>query len=384
MEAGHLVRKIAIPEIDGLRGVAICAVIFHHLFSKPLTALNLRWFGIPLNPVLGNGALEVELFFMLSGFVLYLPYAMGTRVLATPGDWRQFYKRRTLRLLPAYYLATIAMMSLSGRQPFGSRLDGLQTFGLLTFTFPFIASINPTSVNWVLWSIGAEVLFSAVFPLLCLGCLRYGAPRVLVIYIPICMAIRFLAHFVPGYSSSWISSELMIGRIDEFLWGFVLAEFFAKKRLPKCPHASLAGATVVLALTLWVWTRAGLGLMPIGTDAWLVTTLDIGFALAIAAALSARSLFSDALTLRPLRVLGMACYSLYLWHFPILISLRLHIYPFDVKNLIAFVIFLLSLSAISYRFVEFRAVADWRSLFLLERRAPIPREVQILVGSSRS
>ena len=56
-------------QIDGLRGVAIAAVVLHHLFSQPLTALHLRPFGIPLNPLIGNGWLGVNLFFILSGFV---------------------------------------------------------------------------------------------------------------------------------------------------------------------------------------------------------------------------------------------------------------------------------------------------------------------------
>ena len=157
----------------------------------------------------------------------------------------------------------------------------------------------------------------------------------------------------------------MIGRVDEFLWGFALAELFARGALPRRPYALLAWSAVFLAISLWLWARAGTGPMPIGSDAWLIVTLDIGFALSIAAALCARSAFADCLTVRPLRVLGMACYSLYLWHFPILISLQLHIHPENMPNLLAFVVFLSVVAGMSYRFVEFRAVSNWRSLFLI-------------------
>jgi peptidoglycan/LPS O-acetylase OafA/YrhL len=62
-----IAKKIVVPEIDGLRGVAIIAVVLHHLFSQPLTALHLRPLGIPLNPLFGNGWLGVGLRFISTG-----------------------------------------------------------------------------------------------------------------------------------------------------------------------------------------------------------------------------------------------------------------------------------------------------------------------------
>jgi peptidoglycan/LPS O-acetylase OafA/YrhL len=363
-----IAKKIVVPEIDGLRGVAIIAVVLHHLFSQPLTALHLRPLGIPLNPLFGNGWLGVNLFFILSGFVLYLPYAAGQRAIASQRDWTSFYKHRALRLLPAYYLATIAMMGLSGRAPFGDWAAGLQTIGLLTFTFPFIPSVFPPSVNWALWSIGTEVLFSAAFPLLCIACLRYGAFRILAVFIPLSIAIRFFAHSVDPRHITWLADGLMIGRVDEFLWGFWIAELFAHRRLPKHPYVMLVVAFIVLAPILMAFTWVGEHRLPFTAEAWLTTGLDVGFALIIGAAVATSSALSTVLTIKPLRVLGMACYSLYLWHYPILISLRLHVDLWNAPNLLAFGIMLFSVAALSYRFVEFRNVTDWRSLFLLGGR----------------
>jgi peptidoglycan/LPS O-acetylase OafA/YrhL len=56
----------------------------------------------------------VNLFFILSGFVLFLPYAAGQRVMASWADVRHFYGRRFLRLMPLYYFAAVVILVLAG------------------------------------------------------------------------------------------------------------------------------------------------------------------------------------------------------------------------------------------------------------------------------
>src|ERR1700689_3768513 len=90
--------------INGLRGFAILAVIWHHLFGlyfKPgsSVALEIARGG---GSFLSYGWIGVPLFFVLSGFVLYLPYAEGGAKLATGADALNFYRRRAERLLPLY------------------------------------------------------------------------------------------------------------------------------------------------------------------------------------------------------------------------------------------------------------------------------------------
>src|SRR5580700_65219 len=94
--------------ISGLRGVAIALVIFYHVLAGGVTpqALNVSLFGVTLSlsPFLTNGWTGVNLFFVLSGFVLFLPYAQHRRSMATLGDRLRFYRRRAWRLLPLFYV----------------------------------------------------------------------------------------------------------------------------------------------------------------------------------------------------------------------------------------------------------------------------------------
>jgi len=211
----------------------------------------------------------------------------------------------------------------------------------------------------------AEFIFSAIFPLFAVIAGRYGAIKLLLCYLPIGLIIRAIAHYSSPHPIVWLSDGLAIGRFDEFIWGMVLAELLASSRIPKRPLAMLFLSVLVILPTLAGINASISGRIPHYCMAFLTTTFDLGIALAISAAICGRSLFSRSLTVKPLRVMGMACYSIYLWHMPLLSQLRLHIDPWNVPVLFSAVVYLTILSAITYRYVEFRRVEDWRSLFLI-------------------
>ena len=103
-----------LPVINGLRGVAILAVIYHHFFiPTSWLASPIATMAHPLNALFENGFTGVNLFFLLSGFVLYLPYANGSRRVETWRDARGFYLRRLGRLMPLYYLAALVLIILA-------------------------------------------------------------------------------------------------------------------------------------------------------------------------------------------------------------------------------------------------------------------------------
>ena len=103
-----LLRSV-MPELDTLRGVAILGVLFLHGFFWPYSGLHFgRWGALWLN-ITQPGWLGVNLFFVLSGFLI-------TGILidsaVRPDYYRRFYTRRALRILPAYYLLLIILWLL--------------------------------------------------------------------------------------------------------------------------------------------------------------------------------------------------------------------------------------------------------------------------------
>lgn len=359
--------KLIILELNGLRGIAILSVIYFHTFFVWFSNTTYKVFGIWLNPYIVSGWHGVNLFFVLSAFVLFLPYVAGERDMSARGSVWRFYRHRAWRLLPTYYLIIVAEMAFSGYSPFSNAVNTRATLSALSFTFSFMPDMwTPAAVNLSAWSLGTEVLFSAAFPLLCWLCLRFGAVRILAVSIPVGVLFRLWGYsLAPPEPISWMEG-MLVGRIDEFLWGFFLAEAFVRGRIPKRPYLFWILGAIMFVLVQNAYAE-------IDHKKWfahlllatLVIAFDVAIALFMAAALAGHSWWSDFLNMRWLRVIGMACYSLYLWHYPLLYPLRVPFDPFNLPHLAAFLLLLCVLSAITYRFVEFRNVADWRALFLL-------------------
>jgi peptidoglycan/LPS O-acetylase OafA/YrhL len=158
-----------IPALDGVRGVATLMVLeSHFLFSE--TYGHAWWFKIPY-----LGWLGVDLFFMLSGFLItgILLQSKGQ-----PNYFREFYKRRLLRIFPLYYavlLFSVFAIVVLDRQPehLWNGYDSLAWF------FAFIPNVALAlkgywvwQTNWAglnhLWSLAVEEQFYIVWPLIVL------------------------------------------------------------------------------------------------------------------------------------------------------------------------------------------------------------------------
>src|SRR5581483_10618452 len=205
--------------VNGLRGIAILAVVYFHVICGMWRAAAVpTW----LSPLVTGGWTGVNLFFILSGFVLFLPYAAGLRSMAAPRDRLAFYRRRFFRLLPVLSVA----FTLS---PHG-----------------FAPSFNPA-----LWSIGVEIGFSAAFPLLVLAAGRYGLARVLAAALALALALRLvgIARF-PALQGATFNSDMLLCRIDEFVIGMMLARLYVAGRLPRRPGLG-AGLGAVLVVLAW-------------------------------------------------------------------------------------------------------------------------------------
>ncbi len=364
-----------VPVINGLRGVAILGVVYAHVVTGvwPADAVP-----IAISPLLTNGSTGVNLFFVLSGFVLSLPFAAGDRPLGTTRDWLSFYRRRALRLMPLFYVAVTAEWVVTAWLGGGANVHEL--LSVLSLGFIVDARSFGPSFNPPLWSIGVEIAFSALLPPLVEVARHRGLLRLLALVIVVSLFARVAGIIrYPAVHSASFGTDMFLCRLDEFVLGMVAAQLYVRHRLPRRPGRwALAG--MALVTIAWVGFDLQLrGILPPLTRAILGNVLDAGFGALVLAALVPGTRLAAALSWRPLQVLGMMCYSVYIWHWPLLgwvMPDRAALPAAEfAAALVSYLLLTAALAALSYRFIEFARVRAWRPLFLLPaapRAAPSP------------
>jgi peptidoglycan/LPS O-acetylase OafA/YrhL len=355
--------------INGLRGAAIVAVIWHHLFGlyfKPGSALALAPEVTRPLFFLSYGWIGVQLFFVLSGFVLYLPFARGKATMASGADRRNYYRRRAARLLPLYYLVALLCLVLNQVPPVHDLRLPLELVSIAGALFTFAPHGFQPHLNPPLWSLGVEIWFSVLFPVVVLAFQRWGMVRVILATTAISWISRTLGLVL---SSSGPILPLTMGltaNLEIFAVGMALAQLYVAGVRQRWAHLATLGGVAVLVASL---------LLARGASRWIEVVfsdlLALGFALMIAGLLSLeRGLLRAIFANRPIQVLGMMCFSLYVWHEPLL----RHVFEGDAaplgdlaRTLPLYLFLLLAVAALSYRFIEFGRSANWRALFLFDR-----------------
>lgn len=147
----------AIPALDGLRAVAVALVMSYHAYHPIHGAIRYT----SAFDAFSFGDTGVQLFFVLSGFLLCLPYARWLFNLQAQPSALRFYQRRILRVGPAYWVNIIILFLLSGWS-----VSGLLT---LLGRIPYLHNVfshDLTRHAGVLWTMCVEVQFYVVLPLL--------------------------------------------------------------------------------------------------------------------------------------------------------------------------------------------------------------------------
>jgi peptidoglycan/LPS O-acetylase OafA/YrhL len=383
-DAGERVRVEVgnVAGMDGLRGVAVAAVVlFHWLVLREGKHADALIDAIKASPILEfvvrSGYLGVDLFFLITGFLLVLPWLKHAQEGRSAPSAREFYRRRVLRIVPAYYvqLVFLFLVALPLVQGFGYwRRDLFVLAGNLVAHLGFLHYLTPLTsaslnLNGALWTLTLEAQYYLVLPLLAPLFVRRPWTTAGAM-----MAVALLWHertahgmqaLVDAYvwlGRMWSLTEasgrhfLMTqfpGYLAHFAAGLLAGRAWLLLRdrphtLPRTLVSSVAlvAAPVALGAVLIDGSRAW------GQFTWLLTPLLIG--LAVWAAISRRlGWATGALDFAPLAFLGRISYSLYLYHMPVLILFNLML-P-DAPPLFAFPLYLaavLPLAWASWRFIE--------------------------------
>ena len=312
--------------LDGLRGLAIVLVVITHSFVteyRPAVSFGPIAFG--LEPVVLAGSLGVELFFFISGFVLFLPYAgamCGERPLPSLGH---FIDRRFIKIVPSYYLAVVvtAFFFFLPAEVEGRRFGEIVRH--LTFAHSFWRESIFALVS-AFWSLAIEVQFYAIFPALA-ALMRRWPLATYVAMLAIGEGFRiWLTATQRNQDFYWVCQ--LPAQLDLFGLGMICALAFVRNRVrlgePRIARAATAVAVAALAFGTWLLddfshvTKTGsvADHQSWQSDHRLVVSLTI-------AALALGSLFAvpawRRIVANPVLVwLSGISYNLYLWHEAIL------------------------------------------------------------------
>jgi peptidoglycan/LPS O-acetylase OafA/YrhL len=354
-----------LPALDGLRGVAIVAVmLFHFMMMQPRYALEL-----PLVALGSCGWIGVDLFFALSGFLI-TGVLIDTR--DAPGYARTFYARRALRIVPLYLVAVLAFTLVFDLHAVKWWYWTHTTNIMIAMSGRWDAAVGSTTH---LWSLAVEEQFYLMWPLLVALCppRRLGVLCVVVATAGAALRLLLLIH---GTSPITIYT-LMPTHVDGIALGGALA---AARRSPSAWRTFGPWARSLGNIPAPRWGTFGtlgfLGILALDRSAAYdapalqaagYPLIAMAAVVLIAGALEAspESALGRWLTSRMLRALGKDSYCLYIIH-PLLIYSLKELLPhirrvFEVagSQLLAQLVYIalggtasFAIAWLSYRFLE--------------------------------
>jgi peptidoglycan/LPS O-acetylase OafA/YrhL len=323
-----------LPALDGLRGVAIALVMLHHA------------------DFLAGGYIGVDVFFVLSGFLI-------TSLLLEELELRGrislvgFYTRRARRILPALVgvlLGYVVVVAFAGGA--GLRAVALGGFFTGNVVQAFVVP-NPLAHAGLgiahLWSLAEEEQFYLLWPVavILLARTRRLIPVVALLLLAVLVWKGLLAAHGARFDRIYYGPDT---HADGLLAGALLATVRRRWSL-RVPEP-----VPILSFAL-VFTGSVIGLLSDAGWLYLWPFLLLG-CVGLTAAAAADTRMAALLSVRPLVELGKISYSLYLWHWPVMVGIA---YRFHARHAVIALLLSLIPAWISYKFVE-RPFRQRRSL----------------------
>lgn len=342
------------PGLDGLRALAVFAVIAYHL-------------GLPFVP---GGFLGVTLFFVLSGYLitdlLFSEWAQEHTI-----NLKSFFARRAKRLLPSVFFMLICILAyVTVFRP--ELLTNLKSdilpaaffFSNWWYIFqeiPYFTTFAAPSVLNHFWSLAVEVQFYLVWPVVLLIVQRFIQKKWIKLAITAAAAVLSAALMAVLYQPGFDPSRIYYGtdtRVFSLLLGACLAIVypsmkiagFVQKRAVRIISdiAGFAGLLMILFMTYYI-TQYDDFLYRGGMFVFSIASL-----LLIAAAANPMTIIGKVFSIKPLRFIGKISYGVYLWQFPVIVltNSMFHLNKVSVTLSILQVAATILLATISYYLIE--------------------------------
>jgi len=314
-----------IPAVDGLRFFAIAGVVLHHITyeyivkSHRFGAIKLpaQWSVVlPQSNLLSvayAGHFGVELCFVISGFILSLPYIKSYDFNSPKPNVWSYYLRRMFRLDPPYVLNLLISFGIIFLTNIGWRVFRPHLLASV-FYLHWLIYDTASWINGVAWSLEVEVQFYLIVPILSrLFAIRPIWLRRTILIVLILFWSCFVAVRVEWMPRLYLS---IVKFLQFFLAGFLLADVYSHHQKPMRSFAADLVAIATAALLFWILT--------VQTNLyWLTPMLT---AVMCAAVVSGRISYR-AITQRWIVAIGGMCYTIYLYHY-LVIS---HLSPLTFK-----------------------------------------------------
>lgn len=329
-----------IKSIQYLRGIAALMILLHHVYRTILMNKGFLpdWLG---NTVAYNFAVGVDIFFVISGFVIYLA------VIERPKTVKQFAIDRLSRIAPAYWFYTIIFAVVITLFPWTHPSSIFETWHFIK-SMLFIPSLNPTNMKFfptlvVGWTLNHEMMFYVLFS----AALLFGTNK-LHLFI-----VAFISLFYVISNNFDFLSFYAIAGVFEFALGVVIARLYAVNKDAFCVSKSVSALVLILSFYILLFIEGNGFITRVIPSALILYSV-----VCIDKYLPKIEFFEK---------LGDSSYSLYLSH-KIFICLGLVICRYyGIKSemiAIPVIIFSILLSFITYKYVEIMPSRKIRKVIL--------------------
>ena len=324
-----------IAALTGLRGLAASSVVLYHvwLYGSPTA----RHFPVGAHRFFVNLEIGQTFFFVLSGYLLYRPFGRALLTGRPLPKLQHFAIARVLRIVPAYWAILFIVIALTERHLFSRPLTLLANMLFLQYCFPSLLPPDLATANGGIaivpaWSLVVEAGFYIVLPLACVLGIRYARRRqvgVVAAFLPVVPLLvigaisTVIEHVLTGDALRDWSANFPIhaGWFGCGMAGTMVALLWEHDRLrlsARTAAAIAAGALAVLAVALKL--HATNTLSPLDYQ-WPVAASISDLLLLVVVHADAR--WMQRLLGSPFMVgLGLASYSIFLVHDPILRAVR--------------------------------------------------------------